>query len=157
MKANTIEALVKFANTLVDGATIDAQLNVLVKQLKGCTFGKSIKTCPNRAALADTFSQRGLEGTTLKNAVTAAVVAVEAGQWLGFNPSRAKEKAAELVANAPKKERAPRASKSESQKLAHACANWLNNPHHLDVLAGFSGDDKQKIIAAFREYMEAFK
>jgi len=161
MKATTIETLIKFANKLVDGVVIDAQLNLLVKQLKGTTFGKSVKTCPHRAALSDAFTARGLEGTTLKNAVTAAVIAVEAGVWLGFNPSRAKEKAAELAANAdtPKKERVPRASKSDSQKLAQACANWLNNPHHLDVLAGgkFSADDKQRIAAAFREYAEAFK
>ena len=159
MKANTIELLATFANKLVDGATIDAQLNVLVKQLKGTTFGKSIKTCPHRAALTDAFMARGLERTTLKNAVTAAVVAVEAGQWLGFNPSRAKEKAAELAAdtNAPKKDRGARSAKSDSQKLAQACANWLNNNQHMDVLAGFSADDKQKIAAAFREYAEAFK
>lgn len=156
---NTIETLIKFANTLADGRAIDAQLNELVKQLKGTAFGKSVKTCPHRAALTDAFTARGLEKTTLKNAVTSAVIAVEAGVWLGFNPSRAKERAAELAADTstPKKERTPSAPKSESQKLAQACANWLNNSQHLDVLAGFDSDDKQKIIAAFREYAEAFK
>jgi len=151
MKANTIETLTKFANTLVDGAAIDTQLNALVKELKGTKFGKSVKTCPHRAALTDTFSQRGLEGTTLKNAVTAAVIAVEAGKWLGFNPSRAKGKVDSGNGNGNG------SSKSESQKLAQACANWLNNANHLDVLAGFDSDDKQKIIQAFREYAAAFK
>jgi len=89
------------------------------------------------------------------------VIAVEAGVWLGFNPSRAKEKAAELAAdtNAPKKERGARAAKSDSQKLAQVCANWLKNPLGMDVLAGdkFSDADRIKIVEAFREYAEAFK
>jgi hypothetical protein len=159
---NKIATLIAFANKLVDGAVIDSQLNTIVRQLKGTPFGKSVKTCPHRAALSDAFAARGLENNTLKNAVTSAVIAVEAGVWLGFNPSRAKDRAAELAANADnetKSKKGSRASKSDSQKLAQACANWLNNPHRLDVLAGgkFSADDKQKITAAFREYSETFK
>lgn len=149
----TMGNIVLFAGAVA--STIDAtcKLNELAAALKKAKvrFGKSIKTCKNRALLHDTLAGRGLEGKTLTNAVAAAIIAVDAGRWLGMNPSRARQKAEELANGSPAQ------SKTDEQKLALLLAGLGKNPAFAGFLAGLDASQANAFLAASAAFQAANK
>ena len=96
MTFNSINTIKSAAAAIHAGVTALEVINTKVGELReaGVKFGKSVKTCTNRAALADAMAAafKGKAAKTYANYVTALVAAVNDNVPFSFSASKGKAK-----------------------------------------------------------------
>lgn len=129
---DAIDAIKSAAQSIHAGASALEIINTKAAELRGhgVKFGKSVKTCAHRLALADSMALyfKGKAAKTYANYVTSFVKAVNDGEAFSFSASKGEA--------APKADGAKKATpKTDGEKMLAALLNvWKLSEVAEDVL-----------------------
>lgn len=152
---DSIGAIKSAALAIHSGANALEIINTKAKELRthGVTFGKSVKTCANRANLMDAMAAqfKGKTAKTYANYVTSFVAAVNDGAEFSFSSSKGEAKGG-------KKDPKPKAEKSIIELFAalynHADFAETINTMGEEFLQSHDNDENpilSKFVAGYLE------
>lgn len=155
-KFDSISTIKSAAAAIHAGATALDVINTKVGELReaGVKFGKSVKTCTNRAALVDAMAAafKGKAAKTYANYVTALVAAVNDNVPFSFSASKGK-------ANGGKGKGKGKTETELSAIIAkafnHADFAEMVKALESDYLAAYENDEKPTLAAYFADYLKA--